>query len=161
MGISVRETLRYIIDVTKMLKLISIILLCSLVNAEKRNPRLFFASVSRSTSTSTSTTTHSTWSYCYTTVVSTVTTACSGRKKRSLVDESSGETVHINPVEISNVELDTTADTQLSYRDARLFLLATSTSTVTATATSTSTSYTKTHSLSVTCLPTSYMAACG
>ena len=49
-----------------------------------RNPRLFFASVYKSTSTSTSTTTLSTYSFCYTTV-SKVTKNC--RRKKSYIME--------------------------------------------------------------------------
>jgi hypothetical protein len=47
-----------------------------------------------------------------------------------------------------------------SYRDARLFLLATSTSTITATATSTSTTYTATLSMTVNCSPLN-VSKCG
>merc|ERR1712045_110406 len=117
-----------------------------------RNPRLFFASVFKSTSTSTSTTTMSTYSFCYTTV-SSVNSNCKRKKKSYIMDEDdSSIKKDISPS--TRTGLDGSADEKPSYRDARLFLLVTSTSTVT--------SYTGTYSLSVSCTPTKGpLAACG
>ncbi len=68
-----------------------------------RNPRLFFATISSSTSSTTTTATITTASLCYTTAsgkdannmdIPPVTTPCSGRKKRRVIeylDESTAD----------------------------------------------------------------------
>ena len=72
------------VSLNKILPYVEIILLSRSSNG--RNPRLFFASVYKSTSTSTSTTTLSTYSFCYTTVAS-ITANCR-RKKSYLVEDT-------------------------------------------------------------------------
>merc|ERR1712066_1052212 len=152
MGTSTRDKMKgYIV-------LIALVFAFASAEDSGRNPRLFFASVFKSTSTSTSTTTMSTYSFCYTTV--TKVNANCRRKKSYNMEEDNIINYDIQPS--TRTGLDGTAGEKPSYRDARLFLLVTSTSTVTATATSTLTSYTGTYSLSVSCTPTKGpLAACG
>ncbi|XP_023330540.1 uncharacterized protein LOC111702948 [Eurytemora carolleeae] len=132
-------------------------------HSRNRNPRLFFASISSSTTTTTVTTAFRTATFCYTAAAT--ATACSGRKKRSIltdpISEDRGEIIPSTQFKTPLSELESgDAIAKPSARDARLFLLLTSTSTISVTSTTTTTSFTGTTTISVLCIPAA-ISACG